>query len=131
VAPDCWESSRKHSQHWYQGPRIWTARDIEAHSEDVNRAWYGGADFLLASPDEIAVQVQPPKGKGDFGAIGDGRPSKKGDYHYPMSINHANRMTVAEHARPLFNMAQVNVQQFIEGELQKNGRGTPAVQAAK
>ncbi|KAM0392703.1 hypothetical protein ACHAQC_006016 [Fusarium culmorum] len=133
VAPDCWASSRKQSQHQYsQGPRIRNANDIKARSEDVNRAWYAGADFLLASSEEIAMQVQPPTGKGDFGAIGDGRPSKKGDYHYPMSITHANRMTVAEHARPLFSMAHANVQQFIGEEWQKNNAGhTPPVQATK
>ncbi|RGP68051.1 hypothetical protein FSPOR_5530 [Fusarium sporotrichioides] len=133
VASDCWASSRKHSQHRYaRGPQVRTVRDIEARSEEVNRAWYAGADFLLASSDEIAIQVQPPTGKGHFGAIGDGRPSKKGDYHYPMSINHANRMTVAEHARPLFNMAHANVQQFIGEEWQKNSTGhTSSVQATK
>ncbi|RGP62119.1 hypothetical protein FLONG3_10325 [Fusarium longipes] len=133
LTSDCWAASRKYNQHQYaHGPQIRTAKDIETRNKDVNRAWYGGADFLLASSDEIAMQVQPPKGKGGFGAIGDGRPSKKGDYHYPMSVNHANRMTVAEHARPLFNMAHVNVQQFVEEEWQKNDRGrTSAVQTAK
>ncbi|KAG8671583.1 hypothetical protein FPOAC1_004834 [Fusarium poae] len=133
AASDCWASSRKHTQHSYaQEPRVRTAKDIEARSEEVNRAWYAGADFLLASSDEIAIQVLPPTGKGDFGAIGDGRPSKKGDYHYPMSINHANRMTVAEHARPLFNMAHANVQQFLGEEWQKNNTGhTSSVQATK
>ncbi|KAL6917724.1 hypothetical protein FSST1_009219 [Fusarium sambucinum] len=133
VASDCWASSRKHTQQSYaQGPRIRTARDIETRSEEVNRAWYAGADFLLASSDEIAIQVQPPTSKGAFGAIGDGRPSKKGDYHYPMSINHANRMTVAEHAHPLFNMAHANVQQFVGEEWQKNKTGhASSVQATK
>jgi hypothetical protein len=98
----------------------------------VNRAWYSGADFLLASPDEIAMQLQPPKGKGEFGAIGDGRPSKKGDFHRPMGIDDANRMTAVEHARPLFNMAHVNVQRFMEEERQNcDGGRTPAAQAVK
>ncbi|CEI60911.1 hypothetical protein FVEN_g2444 [Fusarium venenatum] len=133
VASDCRASSRKHTQHSYaQGPRTRTVRDIETRSEEVNRAWYAGADFLLASSDEIAIQVQPPIVKGAFGAIGDGRPSKKGDYHYPMSINHANRMAVAEHARPLFNMAHANVQQFVGEEWQKNNTGhASSVQATR
>ncbi|KAL4722322.1 hypothetical protein ACLX1H_010673 [Fusarium chlamydosporum] len=133
LTPDCWASSREHNQpRCIRGPRIRNAQDIETYSEDVNRSWYGGADFLLASTDEIAIQVQPPKEKGKFGAIRDGRPSKKDVYHHPMSIDDANRMTVAEHAHPLFNMAHVNVQQFIGEEWQKNEGGrTPAVQAAK
>ena len=133
LTSDCWASSGENSRIRYtRGPRLQNAEDIEARNEVVNRAWYGGADFLLASPDEIAMQLQPPKGKGEFGAIGDGRPSKKGDFHHPMSIDDANRMTVAEHARPLFNMAHVNVQRFMEEERQNcDGIRTPAAQAVK
>lgn len=98
----------------------------------INHAWYYGADFLVATPSEIALQVQPPKGKGQFGAIGDGRPSKKSEFHRRMEIEDANRMSVTDHARPLFNMAHANVQQFIEGEWNKSqGRRATVIQATK
>ncbi|KAJ4264014.1 hypothetical protein NW762_006053 [Fusarium torreyae] len=129
----CRVISQEHSQPRYiSGPRLWTAKDLEVHSNKINRAWYFGADFLKAAPTEIALQVQPPKGKGEFGAIGDGRPPKKGKQYRPMEISDANRMPGSEHAGPLLNMACVSVQQFVEGEWQKSGgHGVPAVQAAK
>ncbi|KAF4457317.1 hypothetical protein F53441_739 [Fusarium austroafricanum] len=130
---DCWASSLELGQPRYiSGPHLRTAKEVEAYNNNINRAWYYGADFLVAEADEIALQVQPPKGKGEFGAVGDGRPSKKGEYHRPIEIDDANRMSVADHARPLFNMAHVNVQKFVDGEWQKSHGGhAAAVQAAK
>ncbi|KAM0542766.1 hypothetical protein ACHAPJ_012649 [Fusarium lateritium] len=129
----CRVTSQEHSQPRYiSGPSLWTTKDLEVHSNKINRTWYFGADFLNAAPTEIALQVQPPKGKGEFGAIGDGRPLKKGEQYRPMEISDANRMPVSEHTGPLLNMACVSVQKFVEGEWQKSGgRGVPAVQAAK
>ncbi|KAF5962499.1 hypothetical protein FBULB1_14109 [Fusarium bulbicola] len=117
----CWTSSPELSQSRYtSGPRFRAPKELQAYNNKINHAWYYGADFLVATPSEIALQVQPPKGKGQFGAIGDGRPSKKGEFHRRMGIEDANRMSVADHARPLFNMAHANVQQFIEGEWNKS-----------
>ncbi|KAF4967397.1 hypothetical protein FSARC_5037 [Fusarium sarcochroum] len=129
----CRATSQEHSQPRYiSGPRLWTRKDLEIHNNKINRAWYFGADFLKAAPSEIALQVQPPKGKGEFGAIGDGRPPKKGEQYRQMEISDANHMSVSEHAGPLLNMACVSVQQFVEGEWKKSGgRGVPAVQTAK
>ncbi|KAF4466057.1 hypothetical protein FALBO_7070 [Fusarium albosuccineum] len=132
-APVCWASSQELQQPRYAtGPRIWTANDLEARNEKVNSAWYAGADFLTVTPEDIAFQVQYPKGKSKFGAVGDGRPTKKRDQYRPMEMDDANRMSAAEHARPLLNIAFVNVQKFVEEEWhKKHGEASPAVQAAK
>ncbi|KAH7227767.1 hypothetical protein BKA60DRAFT_128828 [Fusarium oxysporum] len=129
----CWTSSPELSQSRYtSGPRFRAPKELQAYNNRINHAWYYGADFLVATPSEIALQVQPPKGKGQFGAIGDGRPSKKGEFHRRMEIEDANRMSVTDHARPLFNMAHANVQQFIEGEWNKSqGRRATVIQATK
>ncbi|KAF9772010.1 hypothetical protein IL306_010326 [Fusarium sp. DS 682] len=129
----CWASSSELSQSRYaSGYKFRTAKELQTYNNKINHAWYYGADFLVAAPDEIALQVQPPKGKGQFGAVGDGRPSKKGDFHRRMEIEDANRMPAADHARPLFNMAHANMQQFIEGEWKKSQRGSAtAIQATK
>ncbi|KAF4992363.1 hypothetical protein FGRMN_7219 [Fusarium graminum] len=132
MTSDCWASSHEPSQPRYiSGPRIRTQKEIEAHNTKLNQAWRSGADFLVATHDEIALQVRPPKGKGEFGAIGDGRPLKKRDHHLPIDIEEANRMSVAEHVHPFLNMALANVQQFINGELQKSDGGHGSVAAAK
>ncbi|KAH7265306.1 uncharacterized protein BKA55DRAFT_590630 [Fusarium redolens] len=127
----CLTSSPELNQSRYtSGPRFRTAKELQAYNNKISHAWYYGADFLVAAPSEIALQVQPPKGKGQFGAIGDGRPSKKGEFHRRMEIEDANRMSVADHARPLFNMAHANVQQFIEGGWNKSRGGRAAVMQA-
>ncbi|RBQ81577.1 hypothetical protein FVER14953_01954 [Fusarium verticillioides] len=128
----CWTSSPELSQSRYtSGPRFRAPKELQAYNNKINHAWYYGADFLVATPSEIALQVQPPKGKGQFGAIGDGRPSKKGEFHRRMEIEDANRMSVADHARPLFNMAHANVQQFIESEWNKSQGRATVLQATK
>ncbi|KAI1015638.1 hypothetical protein LB503_009750 [Fusarium chuoi] len=128
----CWTSSPELSQSRYtSGPRFRAPKELQAYNNKINHAWYYGADFLVATPSEIALQVQPPKVKGQFGAIGDGRPSKKGEFHRRLEIEDANRMSVADHARPLFNMAHANVQQFIEGEWNKSQGRATVLQATK
>ncbi|KAF4339277.1 hypothetical protein FBEOM_6813 [Fusarium beomiforme] len=128
----CWASSELSHSRYASGSKFRTAEELQAYNNKVNHAWYCGADFLVAASDEIALQVQPPKGKGQFGAVGDGRPSKKSECHRRIEIKDANRMPVADHARPLFNMAHANVQQFIEGEGEKSQRGrATAIQATK
>ncbi|KAF5022148.1 hypothetical protein F66182_5798 [Fusarium sp. NRRL 66182] len=130
---DCWAFSQEYSQPRYiSGPRMWTTKELDVRNEKINRAWYAGADFLMATPDDIALQVQNSKRKGEFGAIGDGRPSKDGEQYHPIEVSDANCLSVAEHARPLFNMACVNVQQYVEAEWQQNDRrGASTVWAAK
>ncbi|KLO82001.1 Uncharacterized protein Y057_13185 [Fusarium fujikuroi] len=128
----CWTSSPELSQSRYtSGPRFRAPKELQAYNNKINHAWYYGADFLVATPSEIALQVQPPKAKGQFGAIGDGRPSKKGEFHRRLEIEDANRMSVADHARPLFNMAHASVQQFIEGEWNKSQGRATVLQATK
>ncbi|KAF5665663.1 hypothetical protein FHETE_6585 [Fusarium heterosporum] len=116
---------------YISGPRIRTQKEMEAHNTKLTQAWRSGADFLVSTHDEIASQVRLPKGKGEFGAIGDGRPLKKHGHHLPMDIEEANRMSVAEHVHPFLNMALANVQQFINGELQKSDGGCGSVAATK
>ncbi|KAF4984211.1 hypothetical protein FZEAL_551 [Fusarium zealandicum] len=131
--PVSWTSASEYMQPRYTaGPRMWTERDTKVRNERNNRAWYAGADFLTATPENIASQVQRPKAKAEFGAIGDGRPSKNRDQYRPIEISDVNRMSVADHTRPLLNMAFVSVKQFVEEEWQQqNGAAAPAFQAAK
>ncbi|KAM5346845.1 hypothetical protein ACJ41O_009850 [Fusarium nematophilum] len=127
-APGCWASSWEHIQTRYAAEtRQLAAREIATRNERLNRAWYAGADFLTATPEDVAFQYQQrSKAKPAFGVIGDGRPSKNRNQYRPMEINDANRMSVADHAAPLLNMAFASVQEFVEDEFQKK-----AAQASK
>jgi hypothetical protein len=80
----------------------------------------------MATSDEIALKMRSPNGKGQFGAIGDGRPSKKPEFPPLITIEEANRIPVSEHVQPLLNMAFVNVKRFIDEEWQKKNDGAEA-----
>ncbi|KAG5664475.1 hypothetical protein KAF25_008209 [Fusarium avenaceum] len=120
MTSNCWASPQERSQPRYiSGPRIRTAKDVEAHSKKLNRAWYHGAEFLMATSDEIALKMRSPNGKGRFGAIGDGRPLKGPEFPPPVTIEEANQIPVTDHVQPLLNVAFVNVKRFIDEEWQK------------
>ncbi|SPJ70691.1 uncharacterized protein FTOL_00419 [Fusarium torulosum] len=127
MTSNCWASPQERSRPRYiSGPRIRTAKDVEAHNKKLNRAWYYGADFLMTTSDEIALKMRSPNGKGQFGAIGDGRPLKEPQFPPPITIEEANRIPVTEHVQPLLNVAFVNVKRFIDEEWQKKNDGAEA-----
>ncbi|KAM0208305.1 hypothetical protein ACHAPA_000262 [Fusarium lateritium] len=127
MTSNCWASPQERSQPRYiSGPRIRTARDVEVHNKKLNRAWYYGADFLMATSDEIALKMRSPDGKGQFGAIGDGRPLKEPEFPPPITLDEANQIPVTEHVQPMLNLAFVNVKRFIDEEWQKKIDGTEA-----
>lgn len=98
---------------------IWAATKLQKRREMVERAWYAGANFMTATTEELAWDVQFPKPKCKFGAVGDGRPIKKGSEQRSMETEKIEHLSVAELAGPLINMAFVKVQQFQEDESQK------------
>lgn len=89
-----------------------------AYMEKINRLWYYGCETLCgelvrdADARELSV-----------GVIGDGRPGYAGcNRHGELKISEANKMEVAEHAKPLLDMAMANLERSL-GKLLKKGHG--------
>ncbi|KAM0439663.1 hypothetical protein ACHAPT_000755 [Fusarium lateritium] len=118
--PTCWNPTPVNSTGRHATAHdIWAANKLQERREMVDRAWYAGAHFMKATTEELAWDVQFPKPKCKFGAVGDGRPRKKGGENRSMEPEEIEHLSVAELAGPLLNMAFVKVQQFKEDESQK------------
>ena len=84
---------------------IRTSDDIARRNEEINDYWYAGTNDLFKSIDDVIEESHQRKSAARFGAIGDGRPTKKIDSHSALSIEEANRQQLSEHVDPLLNMA--------------------------
>ncbi|RMJ12019.1 hypothetical protein CDV36_008338 [Fusarium kuroshium] len=116
----CWNPTPATSAGQYTlNSDVWGTNKLQKRREMVDRAWYAGANFMKATTEELAWDVQYPKPKCKFGAIGDGRPIKKGGEQRSTEPEKIEHLSVAELAGPLLNMAFVKVQQFQEDEAQK------------
>ncbi|KAJ4248925.1 hypothetical protein NW757_008039 [Fusarium falciforme] len=118
--PTCWNPTPVTSTCRYApNDDVWAANKLQKRREMVDRAWYAGANFMRATTEELAWDVQFPKPKCKFGAVGDSRPIKKGGEQRSVETEKIEHLSVAELAGPLLNMAFVKVQQFQEDESQK------------
>ncbi|KAJ3467163.1 hypothetical protein MRS44_004727 [Fusarium solani] len=118
--PTCWNPTPVTSTGRYApNDDVWAANKLQKRREMVDRAWYAGANFMRATTEELACDVQFPKAKCKFGAVGDGRPIKKGGEQRSVETEKIEHLSVAELAGPLLNMAFVKIQQFQDDESQK------------
>ncbi|KAJ4316727.1 hypothetical protein N0V84_007721 [Fusarium piperis] len=95
------------------------ANKLQKRREMVERAWYAGTHFMKATTEELERDTQFPRPKCKFGAVGDGRPIKKGGEQRSTEPEKIEHLSVAELAGPLLDMAYVKVKQFKEDEVQK------------
>ncbi|KAH7176567.1 hypothetical protein EDB81DRAFT_875369 [Dactylonectria macrodidyma] len=106
---------------WKPGTDRLTDEEIAVRHEKINRHWYAGADLLGKSMDDVLDEARRRKMGTTFGAIGDGRPLKIKEQYGPIKITEANHMSVAEHAKPLLNMAFASVLRHVEGPSCQSG----------
>ncbi|KAH7158119.1 hypothetical protein B0J13DRAFT_189017 [Dactylonectria estremocensis] len=99
---------------WKPGTDRLTEEEVAVRHEKINRHWYAGADFLGKAMDDVVDEAHQRKMGTTFGAIGDGRPMKIKEQYGSINIAKANRMSVAEHAHPLLNMAFASVLRHVE-----------------
>ncbi|KPM40423.1 hypothetical protein AK830_g6089 [Neonectria ditissima] len=112
-------STMRSQERWKAGTDRLTDEEVTNRNKKINRDWYSGSSlFGKTIVDEEDIQRKPEK---TFGAIGDGRPVKNKDHGGPIKIAEANRMSVAEHAKPLLNMAFASVMRHVEEESCKSG----------
>ncbi|TQV93500.1 hypothetical protein IF1G_08078 [Cordyceps javanica] len=91
---------------------------LAAYMEKMNRLWYYGCETLCG---EVVPEVD--RAQESVGVIGDRRPGQEGwNRHGELKIEDANKMEVAEHARPLLDMAMNNLERSL-GELVKKRHG--------
>jgi hypothetical protein len=93
------------SGHFQPGTDRLSEAALKARNQRIDRFWYEGTDLLGKSHEEVLTEAHQRKMAQKLGAIGDGRPQKPRDQYKPIIIEDANRMSVAEHAQPLLNMA--------------------------
>ncbi|KAL6410416.1 uncharacterized protein AUP68_06838 [Ilyonectria robusta] len=106
---------------WKPGTDRLTDDVIAARNEKINRDWHAGADFLGKTMEDVVDEARHRGAGKTFGAIGDGRPLKTKDKYGPIDVTEANRMSVAEHAKPLLNMAFASVLRHVEVDSCKSG----------
>lgn len=82
-----------------------TDDEIKAQDERNNTAWNSGAGLLNKSTAEAISDARFRRFEQNHGVIGDGRPGKKAAVYPPMSIEEANALSTARHAKPLLNIA--------------------------
>ncbi|OAA75468.1 hypothetical protein LEL_07456 [Akanthomyces lecanii RCEF 1005] len=91
---------------------------LAAYMEKMDRLWYYGCETLCG---ESVRDVH--NARETLGVIGDGRPGRSGgNRHEELKIAEVNEMDVAEHARPLLDMAMANLERSL-GELLKKRCG--------
>lgn len=91
---------------------------LAAYMEKMDRLWYYGCETLCGESVRDANNAREM-----LGVIGDGRPGRSGaNRHEELKIAEANEMDVAEHAKPLLDMAMANLERSL-GELLKKQYG--------
>lgn len=75
-----------------------------AYMEKMDKLWYQGCETLCGD--------QRDAGGMSVGVIGDGRPGHV-NRHCEMTIAEANKMDVADHAKPLLEMAMANLERSL------------------
>ncbi|OAA43407.1 hypothetical protein BBO_04550 [Beauveria brongniartii RCEF 3172] len=87
-----------------------------AYMQKMDRMWYHGCERLCSE------ETRGTDGTKEMyaGVIGDGRPGCGGwNRHAEIKIAEANKMEVAEHAKPLLDMAMANLERSLEELLKK------------
>lgn len=79
--------------------------EIKAKDELNNCAWNTGHGLMNKSTTEAIADARSRRFEQTHGVIGDGRPSKKAVVYPPMSIDEANALSTASHAKPLLDLA--------------------------
>ncbi len=91
---------------------------LAAYMEKMDRLWYYGCETLCGESVRDVGNARET-----LGVIGDGRPGRSGgNRHGELKIAEVNEMDVAEHARPLLDMAMANLERSL-GELLKKRCG--------
>lgn len=89
---------------------------LTAYNEKMNKLWYFGCETLCGE------DVMTNKAESVVGVIGDGRPGQ-GNRHRELKIQEANKMDVAEHAKPLLDMAMANLERRLDELVKVQQRG--------
>lgn len=97
-----------------------TEVDIKAQDERNNAIWNSGSGLLNKSTTEAIADARFRRFEQNHGVIGDGRPSKKAAVYPPMSIDEANALSTARHAKPLLNVAFDTLLRYRDQDLNKH-----------
>ena len=92
--------------------------EIRARNEKIANCWYAGSS-ILGKP---MADSKSRKLDNSLGVIGDRRPVKNKNQYPPISIEEANKMTTAEHAKPLLNMTLEGIIRHLDESLPKTMR---------
>ncbi|KAI9163343.1 hypothetical protein HJFPF1_04951 [Paramyrothecium foliicola] len=89
---------------------------LMARKQKIDRYWYEGVGVLARTTEDVFEVSGQRNSAQKLGAIGDGRPHKPRSHHRTITIEDANRMPVAEHAKPLLNLALASLLQKVEND---------------
>lgn len=96
-----------------------TEGSVQRRMRKINQAWYAGADFMAKTSDELVDEYRARS----HGRL-DGEAqvaTKHKDQYRPLELGEGTRVSAAEHARPLINMAMANLQVYQEPSKPKRG----------
>jgi hypothetical protein len=87
------------------GTDILTDEEINARNAKIEDIWYAGSDLIGKTTSEAILDAKYRELERNLGVIGDKRQTSGRVQYKTIEIDEANRMSAAEHAHPLINMA--------------------------
>jgi hypothetical protein len=103
------------------GTDILTDEEINTRNARNEDLWYAGSDLIGKTTSDAMLDAKYRELERNLGVIGDKRSTSGRVQYKTIDIDEANRMSAAEHAQPLINMAFVTLLRCIgEGHDEKH-----------